>query len=142
MNARSLLLLLATSLLLPLVAFGQTTKNDDALIAAMNRRVKELQIEAQSSADDFGRLTRLQEEVMAVVRETIAKVSPKTRPSLEIGLLLLGPLQQESAAYMKFAEEKIGGGLFDFTTLRDRTEIAVRIETLREIKNRNERLRA
>lgn len=128
------------ALLLTASALGQS-KEDQALLDEMNRKIRDLQMQAYAASDNLERFTSLQDQVMGVVRDTLAKVSPKARPALEIGLTLMGPLHEESNAYLKLASSKIEGGLFDFTTVAKREEIAPRIEQLQDLKDRNERLR-
>jgi hypothetical protein len=120
----------------------KTTKEDERIIAQLNTDLRELQVKAQSASDDLVRYTQYQEEILELVRTALAKVSPKTRPALQVTLTIMGPLQEESNAYLKQAAAKIQGGVFELADLREREQIAPRIRELQDLRNRNERLRA
>jgi hypothetical protein len=126
----------------PPASAQRPTKEDEKIISELTREMRDLQLKAQAESEDLIRYTQYQEEIVALVRTALAKVSPEARPALQVTLTVMGPLQQESNDYLTIAAARIQAGIFELGAIQNKEDIASRVAELSALRARNERLLA
>jgi hypothetical protein len=129
-----LLLLLPAGL--PLAA---QTDPDSALLDEMQARMQALRKQAVETEDSAER-ARLQAKIGTVLDETLAQVSPKGRPMIEISFRVLRPLADDGAVYSAAAAAVFDTLEADLRQLKSRDELAKRIAALERLEAMNLRL--
>ncbi len=111
---------------------------DEALVAHLQSRSRELQMEILQETDP-ARTAELQQELMELMDETLAKVTPPTRVMLELGMKVGRPIMEQGNAYMRQAAGFMDGA-FDPVNWRKEGRLAEIRAALLELKTLNEAL--
>lgn len=113
--------------------------NDEALINGMKTQLRDLQLKILATHDLTER-AKYQTEVMKVMEDTMAKLTPKTRALMLVGLKVVQPVQQDGAAYNQMVLEFINSPNAKFNTITSREDIKPRREQIARLAAANDGL--
>lgn len=129
------LLLCALSLLFAGSRLAAAT--DAEIIAAFKVESARIQTEMAGATDDLTRMSELQRELKALITRTLEQVSEKTRPAIQVGLEIMGPLMEDGMVYTKMVQNQIEADLFNYATATTTEIIERRLKSLKELETFN-----
>lgn len=109
---------------------------DKAVIDEMTVRSKELQRRIIATGDPLEK-SRLQKSLVQLMEDTLPQLSENGRLPLLVGIRVMQPFQQASAAYTEMTTAFFDSAEGDFTTIKQRAEIAVRLATIDRLQAAN-----
>lgn len=120
-------------------ASSASDQEDARVVEEMRGRMVEIQRQLLATSD-LAEQARLQKSMMAILEETLPKLSAKARPMLVVATQVVTPIQQASAAYMGMIGEYAAAPESDFTTIKSREDIPTRLERIDRLAEANQSL--
>lgn len=137
MSARRLFALLLALVLALAPSLVRADDPDEALIQAMNSRLKEIQAKMVQTSD-MNERAQLVKQLGQTLEDTLPKLTPQGRAVLEVGIKVLQPIQQEGAGYTKMVADFIASDSCRFTTIKSRAEIKPRLDEIARLAAANQ----
>ncbi len=106
-------------------------------MAEMQAEVVRLGKEIRAASDDVERVNKLQNQMQALFTDVMTKVSPRSRPTMEVYMKVTGPFLEKILAYNEAEQRFTDAGGYDFTSASSAEVIDHRLKQLAEIERMN-----
>lgn len=120
---------------------AQSEKDDAKLLKTMEARLAKVRQQLLATSDPAEN-AKLQNAIDDIRKETLPKLTPKAQAPILIVMKLIEPLRKEAIAYAQILANFSNSKDSDFTTIKSRDDITVRLSVIEKLNTANDHLLA